>query len=147
MIIRIGFILTILLTSVGLFAQEQLEVIVEFASAKTVTAAKEDLLASTNKSGTPQTIAPVWCDLRCAGERHIAVVKSSKSIEQWEATPGILRVSISKPLAPRTRTPNDPTFPEQWDMEQIEAPAAWEYTTGGTSFSGRERCLRMELHG
>jgi subtilisin family serine protease len=30
-------------------------------------------------------------------------------------------------------TPNDPSFPNQWDMTKIQAPAAWNKTTGGGS--------------
>ncbi len=138
MTIRIGFILTLLMTSISLFAQKQLEVIVEFTSVKTVSTAKKEVFDLASKSGNTQDPAPVWSDLRSARSRHIAVVKSSKSLEEWEATPGVLRVSISQPVEPRNRIPNDPTFSDQWDMEQIEAPAAWEYTTGGSSFSGRK---------
>ncbi len=31
-----------------------------------------------------------------------------------------------------TRTPNDELFPEQWGLQSIRAPEAWDYTTGGS---------------
>ncbi|BCM91733.1 subtilisin DY [Abditibacteriota bacterium] len=34
------------------------------------------------------------------------------------------------------KTPNDPLYSGQWDMEKIGAPAAWNITTGGTELVG-----------
>ncbi|MFK8056138.1 MAG: S8 family serine peptidase [Saprospiraceae bacterium] len=136
MLIRLGNLLLLLVVSLSLSAQ--VEVIVEFASAKTLRAAKDGLTSSSSRDGNAVASSLNWYTLQSAGERNIAVVKSSKTLEEWEAIPGIMSVKISKPITARSRIPNDPSFPEQWDMEKIEAPAAWEYTTGGTSFNGRE---------
>lgn len=135
MSIRLGILLFCALLVSHLSAQT--EVIVEFASAKTLVAAKEKLSASASRSAD-QAIGLIWYTLQSAGDRNIAVVTSSQTVAGWEAASGVIRVLESEPIEPRSRIPNDPAFSDQWDMEQIEAPGAWEYTTGGSSFSGRE---------
>jgi len=133
---RFGILLLILLGPLLSFAQT--EVIVEFASTKTLEAARKNVSASHSRAQTGGQDQTVWYTLQSAGDRNIAVVTSAKTVSDWKSMPGILSVRVATPLGQRTRTPNDPSFAEQWDMEQIEAPAAWEYATGGTSFSGRE---------
>ncbi|MFQ3664058.1 MAG: S8 family serine peptidase [Chloroflexaceae bacterium] len=46
------------------------------------------------------------------------------------ATPG---VAYAEPNRVRqiSRTPNDPAFPQQWGLRNIQAPEAWTITTGG----------------
>lgn len=39
-------------------------------------------------------------------------------------------------LQPRDKTPNDVRFGDQWDMEVIDAPEVWEFTTGGVTALG-----------
>jgi hypothetical protein len=36
-------------------------------------------------------------------------------------------------LVPTTLTPNDPLFPQQWGVQRIDAPTAWDTTTGDAS--------------
>jgi len=36
----------------------------------------------------------------------------------------------------RTTIPNDPDYPAQWGLEQINMPAVWDITTGGTAPNG-----------
>ncbi len=36
---------------------------------------------------------------------------------------------------PAATTPNDPKFPDQWGLTQIEAPEAWDLTTGAATVS------------
>ena len=38
----------------------------------------------------------------------------------------------------RNTTPNDPLYEEQWDMDRIEAPAAWDIATGGLTADNEE---------
>jgi len=134
--IRLGILFSFLCFSFVLSAQ--VEVLVEFASAKTLMEAKEELTLASSRAKGAQAEELTWHTLQSAGDRNLAVIHSSKSLDDWKKTKGVIRVKQSRPLAQRTRTPNDPSFSSQWDMEKIEAPAAWEYTTGGNSFSGRE---------
>ena len=41
-------------------------------------------------------------------------------------------------LQQRATTPNDPLYEEQWDMDRIDAPEAWEITTGGLTADNQE---------
>ena len=41
-------------------------------------------------------------------------------------------------VSPRTRTPNDPLYGDQWNMDIINMPEVWESTTGGTTPSGKD---------
>jgi hypothetical protein len=51
--------------------------------------------------------------------------------------PGVYSAQWNYRVAFR-RSPNDPYFGEQWDMEIIQAREAWEITTGGTTARGDE---------
>ena len=63
----------------------------------------------------------------------------------WAARPGVRAVYPDFAVAPRGPAgatsrivPDDPGFPAQWNLQIIDAPAAWDITTGGTSATGRE---------
>lgn len=51
--------------------------------------------------------------------------------------PDILNLQQNATLEKRLK-PNDPRLAEQWHLETIKAYDAWEVTTGGTDFGGRE---------
>ena len=44
--------------------------------------------------------------------------------------PNYIAYATDEPLAPVLFTPNDPYFGFQWHMPQIQAPAAWDVSTG-----------------
>ncbi len=41
-----------------------------------------------------------------------------------------VRLETMPMLVPTTSTPNDPLLPQQWGIQQIQAPTAWDTTTG-----------------
>lgn len=53
-------------------------------------------------------------------------------------TPGFLSLQPNYYLKPRSVEPDDPYFTEQWNMERIQAPEAWAFTTGGQTALGDE---------
>ncbi|MBX2877980.1 MAG: hypothetical protein KTR30_38030, partial [Saprospiraceae bacterium] len=56
----------------------------------------------------------------------------SLPISQWEAQPEVQYVSPNFTIETRA-LPNDPNFDDQWNLELVQAPAAWDITTGGTT--------------
>jgi subtilisin family serine protease len=44
-----------------------------------------------------------------------------------------VRLETMPMLIPTTATPNDPLFSQQWGVQRIDAPTAWDTTTGDTS--------------
>jgi subtilisin family serine protease len=58
--------------------------------------------------------------------------------ERLAQTPGFLSLQPNYYLQPRSVEPDDPYFIEQWNMERIQAPEAWTFTTGGQTALGEE---------
>lgn len=60
--------------------------------------------------------------------------KSTRQSSDWsgllEQCPGISNFQINRTYHSRRKTPNDPKFPEQWYLNLIKMPDAWELTTG-----------------
>lgn len=52
--------------------------------------------------------------------------------------PGFLSLQPNYYLQPRSVEPDDPYFTEQWNLERIQAPEAWAFTTGGQTALGDE---------
>lgn len=61
--------------------------------------------------------------------------RASDLRDRLESMPGVLGVQPDEPLQKR-RLPNDPNYSEQWDMDIIGMPQAWDFTTGGLSARG-----------
>ena len=55
----------------------------------------------------------------------------------------VLYAQINSLVSPRTTIPDDPLFVDQWYLEEIAAPEAWNITTGGTDINGREIVLAV----
>jgi subtilisin family serine protease len=53
-------------------------------------------------------------------------------VEKLSRLPGVDFAELDYFLRPQATTPNDPMFPDQWDLQQayIDAPEAWDRTTG-----------------
>ncbi len=72
--------------------------------------------------------------------QHIYLLEySSKSLPlaQWKSLPEVQFVGPN--FAVETRAlPNDPNYEDQWNLELVQAPAAWDITTGGTTTQGDE---------
>lgn len=58
--------------------------------------------------------------------------------ERLAQAPGFLSLQPNYYLQPRSVEPDDPYFIEQWNMERIQAPEAWAFTTGGQTALGEE---------
>lgn len=52
------------------------------------------------------------------------------------AKPEVDLVGSNIQFETRSKEPNDQRYPEQWDMELINAPDVWECSTGGTTILG-----------
>ncbi len=59
-------------------------------------------------------------------------------IEELGRDRDIQYAQANSTVKPRTTEPDDPFYSEQWYLENIAAPAAWDITTGGTDINGRE---------
>ena len=57
-------------------------------------------------------------------------------LEKLESNPKFLGLQPNYYLSPRSLEPNDPYFEAQWNMTRIQAPEAWEFTTGGQTALG-----------
>jgi len=51
---------------------------------------------------------------------------------------GVKYAQLNHPVMVRDTLPNDPLFDDQWEMELIQAPAAWDFSTGGHLVTGEE---------
>jgi hypothetical protein len=58
--------------------------------------------------------------------------------ERLAQMPGFLSLQPNYYLQTRSIEPDDPYFIEQWNMERIQAPEAWAFTTGGQTALGEE---------
>ena len=52
--------------------------------------------------------------------------------------PMVLSAQFNHRVTPRSTTPDDRLYDEQWALEQIEAPEVWDFTTGGYTLGGKE---------
>lgn len=52
-------------------------------------------------------------------------------LETLRQQPQVISAQWDAPLQFRTKEPNDPLWPTQWDMERIGLPKVWDVTTGG----------------
>ncbi len=58
--------------------------------------------------------------------------------EAIRAHEAVLTVQLNHSVYPREITPNDSLFSEQWALEKVNAPATWDFTTGGKMANGKE---------
>ncbi len=49
--------------------------------------------------------------------------------------PTVLFAERNEKLEIRSTTPNDPLIPQEWHLDNISAPKAWDQTTGGLTFN------------
>ena len=47
--------------------------------------------------------------------------------------PGVTFAELDSVVAPQDITPNDPSYPSEWHLSKISAPAAWSTTTGSST--------------
>jgi len=57
-------------------------------------------------------------------------------LENFRQFPEIILAGQNFQVEPRTNTPDDTRYAEQWGMEVINAPEVWEVTTGGVTALG-----------
>lgn len=72
--------------------------------------------------------------------QHIYLLEySTKSLPlaQWKTLPEVQYASRNFSIETRA-LPNDPNYVDQWNLELVQAPAAWDITTGGTTAQGDE---------
>lgn len=63
--------------------------------------------------------------------------KASTLIPQWQEQRSVVHAQINAAIETRA-IPNDPNYSEQWNLDLVSAPEAWEITTGGTTSQGDE---------
>lgn len=64
--------------------------------------------------------------------------KDDLILEQLNRHPLIKSVSWDEEVESRATIPNDRLYPEQFALDRIQAPNAWDITTGGTTANGDE---------
>jgi subtilisin family serine protease len=62
------------------------------------------------------------------------------ALARARALPGALVVEPDYKLY-ATATPNDPRYSSLWGMAKIQAPAAWDLSTGGRTYAGAKVCV------
>lgn len=101
-------------------------------------AAKGFVITETYCSSAPMR---VWTLTFSAGTNIEAALKTAKTFSQIEMA------QFNHYIAPRVTVPNDAHFPDMWDMDNtgqgggtpdadIDAPEAWDITTGGLTAEG-----------
>ncbi len=134
---RGGILPRFLLVSVSLVlaaaAQAQQQPLVEFEDGLT---AGEGLRHCSSYVLSPRSGASRTMILPSVEGEALALVETNESAEFWRKLPGVKQVANDNEVSSRDITPNDPTFAKQWHLQLIDAPKAWEYTTGGTSPRG-----------
>ncbi len=70
-------------------------------------------------------------------------VNAEVLMHKLSALPEVKVVQYNHKVFEREVFPNDPYLDEQWSLEQINAPMAWEFTTGGTSNNERELVIAI----
>ena len=92
------------------------------------------------KTRDTATARPFIYRFRASGAGHLVYVEHVDAETLQRLFPGA-RVSASSEeyeLHPRSRVPNDERFRDQWNLQLVDAPGAWEYTQGGTNNRGRD---------
>lgn len=74
----------------------------------------------------------------CHLSYDVKSVEPSKLLSVLEAIPTVKAFQFNHKVYERDVIPNDPFVDEQWALNQINAPTAWEFTTGGTDDNGEE---------
>jgi subtilisin family serine protease len=80
-------------------------------------------------------VAPDWGFYLFSFENTAGKDALLKTIRQQ---PQVISAQWNQPVQFRETTPNDPLFPNQWDMERIQLSKVWDMATGGTTPLGDE---------
>ncbi len=73
-----------------------------------------------------------------SADEGLVAVRRGVPASFWTNIPGVIAVGEGSAVFPKGGLPNDPTFPEQWNLRRIEAAGAWNYSTGGFTPGGRQ---------
>lgn len=73
--------------------------------------------------------APVHVVDRSSRLRAALVVADDEAVRRLRRDPRVAAVRAPVPMT-AFATPNDPLFPRQWNLRAVQAPAAWDVTTG-----------------
>ena len=100
----------------------------------------EWILMTTPESGRP-AIAPAILVRPLSEEAgayliHFPEAQQAAMSRQLSKLPGFLALQPNYYLSPRSIEPDDPYFESQWALSRIQAPEAWEFTTGGSTALG-----------
>ncbi len=60
------------------------------------------------------------------------------NVSLLKSHPGIVAVEPNLKLENRNTEPNDSRYGDQWPLQKINAPKAWDFTTGGSTAEGDE---------
>ena len=107
--------------------KDELDVMLDIAS-------PQDLIQRV-AAATGGTLIGSIADLRIYQLRYSgnSVSRLDEIQSQIQAIPGVTAVDKMWLSGTTTKTPNDPKFDQQWGLEYINAPAAWDTTTGKSS--------------
>ncbi|MEO1517091.1 MAG: S8/S53 family peptidase [Bacteroidota bacterium] len=64
------------------------------------------------------------------------LLSADQAMERWKNHPAIQSVQHNPKAQIRGNDPNDPLFDQQWSLQKIQAPQAWEWSTGGVTALG-----------
>ena len=67
------------------------------------------------------------------GELKYLHVRTTASEEELKRLPGVVQVSKNSLFYALSTTPNDPSYPVQWNYPVMNLPQAWDYTVGSRS--------------
>ncbi len=109
------------------------EIIVQTFSANDIEAIEEDF---TDALSLKETVSTRF--LLYTFEYTPDAALRDKLLQQLRQHPSVRLAAPNFKAHMRATTPDDTSYPEQWDMERIQAPDAWDITTGGATADGRE---------
>lgn len=131
------FTFLFLLSLSSIFAQQNIddELIIRLRTDVDATSFQQSLSAQRNISQHIlefKTVGPTW-------RLHKLIVDEREAahlIETLAQNPDVEAVGYNFQLEKREVTPNDELYGSQWDMDIINAPEVWEFTTGGVTALG-----------
>ena len=150
-VVALGVLSGVLATAAPLYAQH--DYLLRYAADTEAARLVDSLIAGGKPPHGPRGAAYAKTCRRFAASaadatQRVAALSAEIPPSRWQRVGGVIRVARARPLQRRGGLPNDPTFPEQWHLRRIDAPGAWDYTTGGRTVDGREVVIGViELDG
>ena len=138
---RLSILITCLLVSISTFAQKVANEIILSTSSNTSN--KKEILRSIKSMDSDINyveLKPLCKSL----DIYLLIIETTSGNDFSDQVINLLDYNknvdyaYSNRMTHRRATPNDPRFPNQWNLGLIKATEAWDVTSGGEDFNGNE---------